>query len=357
MDWRKRLVELVPDQLSLGIPRSPLQAIFLPTRGRSTFADDAVSMLRRASREIAIVALPTGADDLELAAAAEVHFPSIDATIEFERIWQSLSSVRTTIGKRASDWDLPFKRSLAIWLCSRAGITKALLIDDDIRGIDADFLNRAASALDSCWLAGGLSSAQMDTSCIGHASVASGETILPFVSGNCLAINTQHHRPLFPPIYNEDWLSMLPALRRNKVVSVGTVTQLAIDPYSSLSRVDFQEPGEIFADAHFESWVTETMMDRGDEDGSRPGATNGACSLSFWHQALEARLRRLSSLARALGPNSAPAQVVARAYQSCFAITPEELFEFQQAWLADESIWTSETSRCWGSDNPNDLWR
>ncbi len=147
------------------------------------------------------------------------------------------------------EWDLPNKRNFAIWFSKKNNFNKILLMDDDIRfTIDQKLSYKLATALDSNWVSGAYSTGEFDTSIIGAIAMRFGINRPVFLSGNCLAINLKKFIPYFPNIYNEDWLSILPAIVAKKATIVGPVLQLTRIVKDAKKRAKFQEFGEVIVD-------------------------------------------------------------------------------------------------------------
>lgn len=144
-------------------------------------------------------------------------------------------------------WDLPAKRNFAIWYARTHRMKRILLLDDDVRGLEKASLVAGTNALQQFFISGYFVDDFADHSVIDHAELASGQTVHTFLSGSCLFIRTDGDIGFFPPIYNEDWLFMIPKMARGQVCSLGSICQKAYDPFRNPLTAAFQEPGEVIA--------------------------------------------------------------------------------------------------------------
>ncbi len=147
-----------------------------------------------------------------------------------------------------SNWDLPIKRNYAINYSMLNNFQKIVLIDDDIRGISPEVLEKGCRCLDYYSVAGCFVEDYPDTSIFGHLERASNIPVQTFISGSFLFLTTKNICSFFPQIYNEDWLFMLPFILKKDICSFGNIQQLEYDPFSNPHRAAFQEFGEIIAD-------------------------------------------------------------------------------------------------------------
>ena len=180
-------------------------------------------------------------------------------------------------------WDLPAKRNLALWYARKHKLTRILMIDDDIRGLNPVSISTGANALSDSAISGFFVEDYPDTSVVGHVELEVGDTVQTFLSGSCLFIRTDKAIDCFPPIYNEDWLFMIPQLLTGHVSFLGSICQKTYDPFKDFNVAGFQEPGEIIADGLFALLARDRYDERLDQ--------------GIWKRLLSERKEWLASLA------------------------------------------------------------
>src|ERR1700720_1846012 len=116
---------------------SPPDAIFLPFRQRPTYVR---SLLRELQwYEGPIYLMPSDINDVVQGLDENIRLLNADSWFAF-----FFSSLRTSrqnlVTYHVSDWDLPIKRSYAIWFARVNGFERVLLVDDDIRGLRREVL-------------------------------------------------------------------------------------------------------------------------------------------------------------------------------------------------------------------------
>lgn len=222
------------------------------------------------------------------------------------------------------EWDLPAKRNYALWYARKHRFSRILLLDDDIRGLRATALGAGANALQEFVISGFFVDDFPDTSAIGHLEIESGEPVWTFLSGSCLFVRADGDLGFFPPIYNEDWLFMLPHIARSRVSSLGTISQKPYDPFARPSVALFQEPGEIIADGLFALVASDRYSER--------------LNCDTWRQILRLRRDCLAKLERAISHNRHRA-ILDAALKISAEMTEWDCVRFVRDWEADRELW------------------
>lgn len=261
-----------------------LDAIFVSTKDHP---DDAVALVRQL--------IPLGRPVRVMASTVD-DFPFLDAPAndldvflvrpsEFERGSPLLSHRFSSEAPRNAQWDLHHKRNAAVALPRTRGHERILLLDDDVRGVTPAVIATVEAALTVADVAGCFTNGALDNSVVAHTCRLLGIEQSTFLGGGCLGVNVVNEPSIFPPLYNEDWLFMLDALRRGAVAIAGNVEQLPTDPLAEMQRAPFQEPGEIVAEGCFAALAgdPDRMMTR-----------------DYWHGYLAARRQLLASLIEGL---------------------------------------------------------
>lgn len=323
-DPRTLVATLSADLRSEQALSCPLEAIFIPCRGRPAYLVQLLDSLP--DQGIPIFLLPTEPNDTIGCMDSRVRIlESVDS-----RLLEVLQSMRCCTSRLCEpftgNWDLPQKRNHAIWYAKKRHYQRILLLDDDIRGLNRDHLNAGTASLSQVMIAGFVVDDFPDTSAIRHVSAAKGDPICPFLSGSCLFVRTDDDVNFFPPIYNEDWLFMLPQIVKGRVASLGRIQQLSHDPFAFPERARFQEAGETIVDGLF-ALVTSNRYDE-------------RFDASTWHEFLNLRRRWLRDLAQR--SDSGPATLIINAaLSSSDKITAKECIQFINDWETDLSLWRS----------------
>ncbi len=325
-DPRDLVVSWRPSQSSPERHSNPkLQAIYVPSRCRAQHVSRLLASL--CDSGVPVYLLPTFASDVPAMAANPCVEQLSVQDPDFLGAMRGLRCQSNPLFAVATNhWDLPLKRNYALWHAHKHHVHRILLLDDDIRGLNAARLGVGARALAQWAMAGFFVDDFPDTSVIGHVELALGEPVSPFLSGSCLFVRTDAPSGPFPPIYNEDWICMAPEVAQGRVVSLGSVKQEPYDPFTCASHATYQEPGEIIADGLFALLAAGRYEDRLDS--------------SAWRTLVTLRRYWLESLARrANDPRHQAA--VDQARIKCDEITELDCVGFISDWEHDRTQWIS----------------
>ena len=230
-----------------------IDAIFIPTSGRASYVSRLLSEIK--NMEIPIYLLPTTPSDYNASSLPEnlvVLWWSSDT--QFIDALKLLKTPKNKICLAFSQKsDLAAKRNYALWYSKIHGFSKILFLDDDIRGITTSMIQLGASCLRNFVLCGPFIDDFPDLSIIEHIANDLRENVsLLFISGGALfvRINTDNIG-FFPPLYNEDWLFILPHLTAKKITVLGSIYQESYDPFADSSKAMFQEVGELIINGLF----------------------------------------------------------------------------------------------------------
>jgi hypothetical protein len=306
-----------------------IDAIFVPTRGRPGPLVDLLTSLPEDHPPVFV--MPSHPDDAKLVRdhkhvhILETRDPS------FAKLWNRLQSHTHRLVLRYSrGWDLPEKRSYALWLARRDRLARILLLDDDIRHVASGDLTSAARALDDFAIAGLFVDDFPDTSAVGHAEILAGERVWPFISGSCLFLRSANCTGFFPQIYNEDWLFMLPHIDKHSVCEIGTIGQLPYDPFPSAEVGQFQEFGEIVADGLFELAAQKRLAERR--------------KTAIWAERLRERSEWIGEV-RSRVDDPRCLSILRSSAHVLDSVTPSDCVTFIDLWDSDRDRWDSELGR------------
>lgn len=306
-------------------PSARLDAIFVPVRGRPQYVCELLRNLPETSTPIFL--LPTSPSDLALV-DVERQGPVETLLMNDPEFMTALNSLQCTSNDLSisyfGEWDLPAKRNYALWYASKHNFNRILLLDDDVRGFQSEWLTSGLNSLRRFAISGFFVDNFPDTSAIGHVKIGLGKPTWTFLSGSCLFIRVDCNIGFFPPIYNEDWLFMLPHIIRKDVCSLGCIHQKAYDPFATPSVALFQENGEIIADSLFALAASNCYRER--------------LNPEFWRKLLALRRVSLTELVSRTTDGRRRA-IVNSALMKCAEVTELDCVRFVNSWEADSVFW------------------
>lgn len=312
-----------------------IDAIVVPTiRPRSLNAASALA------KEVgcALVVLCTTPDQAREAATTPYGYTDdfvrlvVWVPCSFQSTWLPFSTSLHPQASAAtsSHADIARKRNAGMLMARLCGWRTILYLDDDIRGLRADRVARAASLTSSYRAVGFKIEDYPDNSTICHAYRLSGGTQEVFPGGSALIVDVKTCDSFFPSIYNEDWLFLFDAVRDGSMAAAGTLTQLTYDPFANPERAASEEFGDVIAEGLYR------LIHEGVEISS---ATH-----RFWREVLRMRFRLLDCIAsRLLGRDDSTAvraqSSLVSARDRLTSISPESCVSFVDAWRADLDRW------------------
>ena len=304
---------------------SCLDAIYVPSRGRNEYVARLLESL--SDLETTVYLLPSSGNDLPHdmpPAGVCLRQLSFQESEFFSVIRELRSQSNPVFGVSDEHWDLPLKRNYALWHAYKNRFRRILLLDDDIRELNADRLRAGTNALSRWGIVGYFVDPFPDTSVIGHVELNVGESVRPFLSGSCLFVQTDRPVGFFPQIYNEDWIFMAPEIAKGHILSLGSIEQAPYDPFCDDSLSVFQEPGEIIAGGLF-ALLAVSDYDR-------------RLELSSWGEILSLRrswLRYLTGLVQ----DQPLRRAVDKALEKCETISAKDCVGFIEDWEYDRLQW------------------
>ena len=306
-------------------PSPSLDAIFVPFRSRPEYVSELLKILPE--NETPIFLLPTSSLDLnsvEMGRRRHVEAIFMDNP-DFTAILNGLrcSSNRLCMSYFV-EWDLPAKRNYALWYARKHRLNRIMLLDDDIRDLQSTAFVAGANALQDFIVSGFFVDDFPDTSAIGHAEIELGESVFTFLSGSCLFARTDNDVGFFPPIYNEDWLFMVPHIARGRVCSLGRVCQKSYDPFANPAVALFQEFGEIIADSLFALVASNRYSER--------------FNPRVWRKLLNLRHDWLMELSNRTSDDR-HRSIIEVAQTKCAEITEADCVRFMSDWESDRKQW------------------
>ena len=117
-------------------------------------------------------------------------------------------------GPFARHSDTSLKRNIGLAVTRMTGWRRILFLDDDIDGVDADAVRRAATLLPAYGAVGLENTGYPDNSVVCHANRDTGNTGQDtFVGAGALLVPGRQVTSFFPDVYNEDWFFLLATCR------------------------------------------------------------------------------------------------------------------------------------------------
>ncbi|WP_433467052.1 hypothetical protein [Spirillospora sp. CA-128828] len=235
-------------------------------------------------------------------------------------------------GRRAQEkhTDIATKRNIGLLLAHLCGWRTIFFLDDDIRGMTASMIRRAAALTEQYPIVGFRVPEFPDNSIVCHAHRASGGAQSTFVGGNAIIVDTFRVVAYFPDIFNEDWMYMRDAVAAGLVAVAGELRQLPYDPFSRNAATE--EFGDLIAEALVRALHSELDVS----------------SVLFWVDAIEKRSRFLAEVADRIHGREKEDPVpdrdrilarLAEAEERLREIRPTDCLFFYRAWRENGDIW------------------
>jgi hypothetical protein len=235
--------------------------------------------------------------------------------------------------------DISRKRNLGLLIGRACGWTRMLFLDDDIRRLNADKVSSAAALLSRYPVVGLQVTKFADASVVGHARRLAESGWKPFISGGSMLVNPQCMRGFFPPVYHEDWLSIIDHLLLSEVAIAGRVAQLRYQPFTTERRAELEEFGDILASGLL--WLVRTRhtMPTDERDYWQE-----ATKVQFWRDMLEQRATLLEDLSKRLESKALALTSMQAAQKRCEELSPNEFVSFIEKWLDSLAKWQTHMS-------------
>jgi hypothetical protein len=234
--------------------------------------------------------------------------------------------------KRSCHADIARKRNVGLLLARHCGWRTIMFLDDDIRGLTVSALTRAAALTEHFTVAGFAIRNFPDNSVVCHAHRLAGGTQDVFPGGSAMVVDVQRNDTPFPPVYNEDWLFLFDAVKRQSLALAGALRQIEYQPFARPERATTEEFGEVIAEGLY--WLLH-------EGGSVADATP-----EYWREALQRRSRliehvasRLQSRPRKVPDTDCALVSLAAARRRLAEITEQACWSFVADWRADVNTW------------------
>ncbi|HEV8571022.1 MAG TPA: hypothetical protein VGQ92_28680 [Actinoplanes sp.] len=254
-----------------------------------------------------------------------------------------LTTARLAGTSFARSSDTALKRNIGLAITRMTGWQNVLFLDDDITGVQADSLQRAASLLDSHDVVGLQNLGFPDNSVVCHANRDTGGHQGTFVGAGAMLFRGGRVTSFFPHVYNEDWFFLLDGERLVNVAVHGTFAQARYDPYANPTRAGSEEFGDCLAEGIF------SLLD--------DGGTTADADREFWVRFLTDRAALIETIKGRLPAATVSAfrrtqiaESLKAARARLLEITPKLCVDYLGAWRHDRDTW-----RDWMELLPKDL--
>jgi hypothetical protein len=161
-----------------------------------------------------------------------------------------------------------------------------------------------------------------------------------FLSGGALLVRIgDWDPPVFPPVYNEDWLFLFEPIRRGNVVAAGGVGQATYDPYDTPGRASYQEFGDVLGEGLYHLLHENLSVDVAFEGDYWRSVHAKRTKLI---QMIIAELRRRLAVVATEAEHDRLTRALASILESRHQLTratPESLADFVVRWRQDEELW------------------
>lgn len=318
-----------------------LDAIIVPGSRPAAYLDHAVTLARAAGCPLVILCshylhgrdVKEYLDERSFSEAIVIDLPPgySHRLFDFRELLDFKDQLPPACGYHVTD--LSMKRNIGLALARMLGWQRIFFLDDDIRDIAYQDLQRTVDMLGSFSAAGMRVTEFPDNSIVCHANRMTAGSQDVFVSGAALAVNCDSHMGFFPDIYNEDWLFFFDAASEGRLGnSYLKATQLYYYPFANADRAAWQEFGDVLAEGLY------ALL--------HLGMNTAHATSVYWSFFLEARRDFLeATYSRALDSPLDIRHEITASLQSALkcltGIDADLLVRYVEAWRQDLKDWKS----------------
>jgi hypothetical protein len=249
--------------------------------------------------------------------------------------------------------DTSNKRNVALLIGRMLGWQRVLFLDDDIQGLTAREVRRAAGVVapDGTRMVGWRPVNYPDNSVACHALRSSGRRQDVFIGAGALIVELTGTLPHFPPIYNEDWLFWHDLVVRRQIKRLGRVRQTRYDPYADPQRAQREEFGDVLAEGLYElvhrrrSVLVGCLPGYWDDVIRRRREMLDSIEVRLWRRRQWCRRFRRQPITRDGHEITKVLASVAAARAALELVTGERLAEFVATWRYDHFHWNARLHR------------
>jgi hypothetical protein len=328
--------ELLPDAHT-GRSR-PVDAVIVPAGRPATQLLHAAQLAADLPCRLLVMRSPSGDDLVPFAEQAAIRWPDLEwrHLVVPEAFTHPLLPATASPTSDSRDWrhgPLSTMRNLALLMARMVGWQTVLLLDDDITGLCARTVLRAAGGLERAAAVGFSVNWYPDNSVVCHANRLAGNRQGVFVGASALVVDVSREFGFFPNIYNEDWLFLYDGLRSRRISRFGQARQLEYDPFADPGRAAAEEFGEIIAEGLIAGLYTPSHRVLIPVD------------VGYWEEFLKTRQTYLERIAGRLARSVSTAarrralESLAAADERRLTVTPENCTHYVRSWRADLLRW------------------
>ena len=226
-----------------------LDAVYIPTLANRDALNTDINVLLKYAKEVVLLysnALGRWDENCKY----NVRIKQINEQISFCSDFRARAENQNIAVKWRPTFDIPLKRSYALYDARQKLYKRILLLDDDIY-ISEQNLQRSLLALASGYSIVGFHVVNYpDISTIDHIEqVVNMNNHVYSMTGSCMFLNLEQVIGDFLNVYNEDLFFFLTQPDPDKIVSGGTVSQRTYVSWTSLERVKHEQFGDLMYNA------------------------------------------------------------------------------------------------------------
>lgn len=259
-----------------------IDAIYIPCLNPKTPLASNLEVLSEFSNQVVLLC-SRGGPDLSERLPKVTIYENLATSMEYTSFLEERSSMNPSLLVRR-DYDLPFKRTMALKHAKECGFQLIGLLDDDIELTDLHLRK-----VGLCFNENGIDIAGFHV--LDYPDVSTIDHVERFITrrrskvsmgGNCLFFKVDRVFGKFPYVYNEDWLFLLSHLSTRRVVSLGYAKQRPHKPWLDPLRIRFEQFGEVIITGVKLNILQDKGLLWGDE--------------AFWREVLSQYVERLHRL-------------------------------------------------------------
>lgn len=225
-----------------------LDAVYIPTLNSRNLPITDLKWLLQFAKEIVLLFSGKCADwshNLNQRIRVEI----VNQTSFYEKYMKRNENQNFSI-KYRPDFDIPLKRSYALFDAQNNGYENILFLDDDILMTEKNMRCGLSGLTNQKVIVGFHVTDYPDVSTIDHIErIVTNCSNTISMTGSCMFCNVRKISGDFPLLYNEDLFFFMKQKDPNEIISGGTVNQREYYPWLSCDRIQHEQFGDIIYEA------------------------------------------------------------------------------------------------------------
>ena len=250
---------------------SMLDAVYIPTLANKGAPVSNIYTLLKYANEIILI-YSNEAATWSKQYSNNIRVERINAHKDFCTNYYSKAENQNVSVQWRPSFDIPLKRSFALFDAKKRSYKKILLLDDDIFISDKNIGCGILGLLAGYSIVGFHVVDFPDVSTIDHIErIVNKKNNIISMTGSCMFLNVDLIEGDFLNIYNEDLFFFLTQPKPDKVVSGGIIYQKPYVPWTNLSRIQHEQFGDLIYDAFKRRFLgfNSGLIDWGEEIKNR----------------------------------------------------------------------------------------